>query len=89
VRTAKNGRRLSNTPNHVVHYIREKFEGDIVSEIRPKAYKPFRVGVDASDKEIFTTLRKTTRLEHKDGTRQTNEIRFPEFVIRVLIKHIL
>jgi hypothetical protein len=41
-----------------------------VREIRLIVLKPFQVGDDASDKEIFTTLRKPTRLENKDGTYQ-------------------
>ena len=49
-------------------------------EIRLVVLKTFQVGVDASDKEIFTTLRKPTRLEHKDGSYQVNEIRSSKFI---------
>ena len=42
------------------------------------------MGVDASDKEIFTTLGKTTRLENNDGTHQVKEIRSPIFIAHVL-----
>jgi hypothetical protein len=52
-----------------------------VSKIRHKAIKSFQVGVDASHKEIFTTLGKTTRLENNDGTHQVKEIRSPIHVL--------
>lgn len=55
-----------------------------MSKIRHKAIKSFQVGVDASDKEIFTTLGKTTRLENNDGTHQVKEIRSPIFIAHVL-----